>query len=74
MPSVLIGIGEGESGLQAKKKLPKTLKYVLRSLPLAGAVASLAFPLSAFGRQFMMLIVLLWVQAYFILEILLAGR
>jgi hypothetical protein len=58
----------------SKRKLSKTVKYILRALPLAGAAASVSLPLSRVGQQFMVLVVLVWVQAYFILEIFLAGR
>ncbi len=58
----------------AKKRISKLLKYILPGLPLAGVVASTAFPLSPVGRQFMMMIVLLCVQTYFILEIFQARR
>jgi hypothetical protein len=58
----------------ATKKLPKTVKYALRTLPLAGAVASSFLPLQQIGRQFLILIVLVWVQVYFVLELFMAGR
>ncbi len=56
------------------KKLPRAAKYALRALPLAGAAASTLIPLSRAGQQFMILIVLVWVQVYFVLELFLAGR
>jgi len=56
------------------KKLPRTLKYVVRGLPLAGAADSVSLPLSPFGRQFMVLIVLVWIQVYFIFDIFPAGK
>jgi len=57
-----------------RKKLSKALKYTVRALPLAGAAASVSLPLGRYAQQFMVLIVLIWVQAYFILEVFLAGR
>ncbi len=54
------------------KKLPRALKYAIRGLPLAGAAASVFLPLHQTGQQFMVLIVLIWVQVYFIFEIFLA--
>ncbi len=56
------------------RKLQGVLKNLIRTLPLAGAVASVFLPLHEIARQFMILIVLVWVQAYFILEIFLAGK
>ncbi len=56
------------------KKLPKSVKWAIRALPLMGAAGSALLPLSRFGQQFMILIVLVWMQVYFILELFLAGR
>jgi len=56
------------------KKFPKALKYAIRALPLAGAAATTAIHLSRVGQQFMVLIVLVWIQVYFFLEIFLAGK
>jgi len=58
----------------ANRKLPKTLKSVIRSLPLAGAAATTILPLQRIGQQFLILILLLWVQVFFIVEVFLAGR
>ncbi len=58
----------------ARKKLSKTLKVGLRVLPLAGAAASVALPLGRYAQQFMILIVLVWVQVYFVLDVFLAGK
>jgi hypothetical protein len=60
--------------MMKRKKMNVILKYILRGLPLAGAVASTFFPLHQLGRQFMILIVLVWVQVFFIFELFLAGR
>jgi len=60
--------------MQAKKKLSKTMKFALRSLPLLGAMGSVLLPLQRTGQQFMVLIVLIWVQVYFVLEIFMAGK
>lgn len=56
------------------RKFPKAVKYSIRTLPLAGVVASSFLNLSRFGQQFMILIVLLWIQVFFILEVFLAGK
>jgi hypothetical protein len=41
---------------------------VIRGLPLSGAAATTFLPISRFGQQFSMLIVLLWLQVFFIIE------
>jgi hypothetical protein len=56
------------------KKFTKKWKLVIQGLPLAGAAASTFLPLSRLGQQFSILIVLLWVQVFFIIEIFIAGR
>ncbi len=60
--------------MKETRKLPKTLKTALRFLPLAGAAASVSLPLGRVAQQFMILIVLVWVQVFFIFENFLAGR
>jgi len=57
-----------------KKRLPQSLKLTLRGLPLAGTALTALLPLPRLGRQFLMLIVLLWLQVFFVVEIFLAGR
>lgn len=58
-----------------KKKLPKELKKVIEGLPLAGAVGTTLLPMTQrLGQQFIMLVVLLWIQAFFIIECYLNGR
>jgi hypothetical protein len=56
------------------KKLPKVVKFVIRGLTLAGAAAAALLPLQRTGQQFIMLIVLLWIQVFFISEVFLAGK
>jgi hypothetical protein len=58
----------------SKKKLPPIVKNVIRGLPLAGAAVSSLLPLQRTGQQFLILIVLVWAQVYFVLEIFLAGK
>ena len=57
-----------------KKKFPRSIKLAVQGLPLAGAAATVLLPQARLGQQFVMLIVLLWVQAFFILDIFLAGK
>jgi hypothetical protein len=46
---------------------------VIEGLPLAGAAATAFLPLPRLGQQISMLIVLLWLQVFFIVECFLAG-
>jgi len=62
------------SGSLRKNKVPRALKYACLSLPLAGAAVSVFLPLREIARQFMVLVVLLWFQAYFIFEVFLTGK
>jgi hypothetical protein len=57
-----------------KRKLSKPWKTAVRALPLAAAAAASLLPLHRFGQQFVVLIVLVWAQVFFVLEIFLAGR
>jgi hypothetical protein len=56
------------------KRLPQSLKLTLRGLPLAGAALTALLPLPHLGQQFLILIVLLWLQVFFVVEIFLTGR
>ncbi len=58
----------------AGRKLPKSIKMALRALPLLGAAGSVFFQLTQTGEQLMVLVVLLWLQVYFVLELFLAGK
>ncbi len=60
--------------MQARKRLSNGTKWILRGLPLIGAAGSVLLPLQRAGQQFMILIVLVWVQVYFVLELFLAGK
>jgi hypothetical protein len=55
------------------KKIPKGWKLVIQGLPLAAASATTFLPLQRLGQQFIMLIILLWVQVFFIVECFFAG-
>jgi hypothetical protein len=59
--------------MRTKKDL-KGWKIVIQGLPLAGAVATVFLPLQRLGQQFVMLIVLLWIQTFFISEVFLNGK
>jgi uncharacterized membrane protein len=56
-----------------KEKLWKIIRFTIRGLPLAGIVVSSFLPLTAFGRQMLMLVLLVWFQVYLIFEVFLNG-
>ena len=65
------------SGIDFKiksKKISKGWKLVIQVLPLAAAVGTTFFPLQRVGQQFIVLIVLIWLQVFFIVECFFAGR
>jgi hypothetical protein len=51
-----------------KKRIPKGWKLVIQGLPLAAAIATTFLPLQRLGQQFVVLIVLIWIQIFFIVE------
>jgi hypothetical protein len=57
-----------------KKRIFKGWKLVIQFLPLAAAGATTFLPLQRLGQQFIMLFILLWLQVFFIIECLLAGK
>ena len=64
-----------KSGFKVKtRKHPGTVKVVICSLPLAGAAATAMLPIRQVSQQFLMLIVLLWIQVFFISEVFLARK
>jgi hypothetical protein len=64
----------GADRIMKKKGIPKGWKLVIQGLPLAGAAATTFLPLQRLGQQFIMLIVLLWLQVFFIVECFIAGK
>jgi hypothetical protein len=56
------------------KRITKIWKVAIQGLPLAGAIASVFLPLQRLAQQFVILVVLLWLQVYLIFECLLAVR
>jgi len=56
----------------AKKKIPKVWKLVIQGLPLAAAAGTAFLPLPRLDQQFVILIVLVWLQVFFIAEFFLA--
>jgi hypothetical protein len=55
------------------KKIPRSWKLVIQGLPLAAAASAAFLPLQRLGQQFIMLVVLLWLQVFFIVECFFAG-
>jgi len=51
-----------------KRKRSTLLKWMLQGLPLVGVAGSAFLPLQRLGQQFSVLIVLVWVQVFFIIE------
>ncbi len=58
----------------ARKRILKIIKIAAPGLPLVGVVGTEFFHLTQFSQQFMILIILVWVQAFFIYEIFLPGK
>jgi hypothetical protein len=63
----------GADRTKKKKRIPRGWKLVIQGLPLAAAAVTVFLPLQRLGQQFVMLIVLLWLQVFFIIECFLAG-
>jgi hypothetical protein len=60
--------------MKKNAKIPKSLKLVIQVLPLAAAAGATLLPLQRLGQQFIMLFVLLWIQAFFIIECFLINK
>jgi hypothetical protein len=60
--------------MKKNAKIPKNLKLVIQGLPLAAAAGATLLPLQRLGQQFIMLFVLLWIQAFFIIECFLINK
>jgi hypothetical protein len=57
-----------------KKKISKGWKLVIQGLPLAAAAVTVFLPLQRVGQQFVVLIVLVWVQVFFLVECFLVAK
>jgi hypothetical protein len=64
----------GASRHVTKKRISKGWKLVIRGLPLVAAAGASLLPLQRFGQQFVILIVLLWIQVFFIVECFLFNK
>jgi len=57
-----------------KANLKKSIRYIIRGLPLAGIIVSSLLPMSATGRQLLMLGLLVWFQIFIVFDIFLYER
>jgi hypothetical protein len=60
--------------MKEKKKKSISWKLVMQGLPIAAAAGSAFLPLQRLGQQFTMLIVLVWIQVFFIIECFLVKK
>jgi len=60
--------------MKKRIKSPKGWKLVIQGLPLMAAVATVFLPLQRLGQQFVVLIVLIWLQVFFIVECFLIAK
>jgi len=64
----------GADHVKKGKKIPKGWKLVLQGLPVVAAAGAALLPLQRLGQQFIMLIVLIWIQVFFIVECFLINK
>ncbi len=57
-----------------KKRISKGFRWVVRGMPLVAILGASLLPLSKTANQFLMLAVLLWLQAFIIFECYLVDR
>lgn len=72
-PLLIIAWLKDEAAL-SKGKIQKIARYTFFSLPLLGVVAANLMPISIRSHQFLVMIVLIWLQVFFVFEIFFAGR
>ncbi len=56
------------------RKISKGWKILIQVLPLAGAAVTVFLPLQRLGQQFAVLIVLIWIQVFFLFEVFQVGK
>jgi hypothetical protein len=64
----------GTNTMKKKKNGSKRLKILMQGLPIAAAAGSALLPVQRLGQQLIMLIVLLWIQVFFIVECFLGNK
>ena len=57
-----------------KKKMAKGWKWLIQGAPLAAAAGATLLPVQRLGQQFIVLILLLWVQVFFIVNVFLINK
>jgi len=60
--------------MDKKKKKSISWKLIVQGLPIAAAAGSAFLPLQRLGQQFTMLIVLVWLQVFFIIECFMSNK
>jgi len=60
--------------MQEKKKLAKGWKWFFQGAPLAAAAGATFLPVQRLGQQFIVLILLLWVQVFFIVNVFMSNK
>jgi len=50
------------------KRIPRGIRMIIQGLPIVTLVGASLLPLSPLANQYLMLIVLLWIQVFFISE------
>jgi hypothetical protein len=61
-------------GMLYQEKIRKFLRYALIGLPLAGVLVADFLPLTARAQQFLIMIVLIWLQVFFLFEVFMSGK
>lgn len=57
-----------------KTRISKGFRWVIRGVPLAAILGASMLPLSKTANQFLMLVTLLWLQAFLVFECYLIDR
>ncbi len=57
-----------------KKQVRKYVRYVIMASPLAGVAYTSFLPISERAQQFLVLITLLWLQAFTLFEVFVIGK
>jgi hypothetical protein len=58
----------------AKEKLKKTILFAICGLPLVGVTIANMLTVSARAHQFLILIILIWFQVFFLFEVFSIGK
>jgi hypothetical protein len=58
----------------SKEKLKKTILFVICGLPLVGVTIADMLTVSARAHQFLILIILIWFQVFFLFEVFSIGK